>query len=325
MNKAQWWEKYGENIKCTLCPHYCVLKNNVYGKCGVRVNKNGKLELPGYGMITAQAADPVEKKPLYHFYPSSSVWSIGFAGCNLKCPYCQNYSISTAPAGTGVYQNPPDPVLKAEQSGCSIIAYTYSEPSIHYEYITETALLARQHGLKNILVTNGMLNPEPWKKLLAEMDAVNIDLKSFEPSYYSTVLDGSLNAVKKNIISAVEKTWVEITVLVVPGDNDNPEQFKMLVNWIEKISADIPLHLSAYYPSWKYTKEPTGLKKLTELAGIAREKLNFVYLGNTGTDNNTICPVCGSEVIKRRYYFTENYLENGKCPECGNKLPGIFS
>ena len=325
MRRAQWWVKYRESIKCTLCPHYCLLNEDEYGKCKIRLNKNGKLRIPGYGKITAQAADPVEKKPLYHFFPSSQVWSIGFTGCNLKCPFCQNYSISTASAVSGIYQSPLDSVLKAVNASCGIIAYTYSEPSIHIEYIMDTAALAREYGLKNVLVTNGMLNPEPWEKLITIMDAVNIDLKSFEASYYSKVLDGSLNTVKKNIVSAARATWVELTTLVIPDDNDDPEVFKTQVNWIKEISADIPLHLSAYYPSWKYTKEPTGINKLKDFRNIAMEKLNFVYLGNIGAENNTSCPDCGYEVIKRRYYYTGNYLNKGKCPECGFAIPGVFT
>lgn len=324
MSLARWWKETDDTVVCLLCPHACSLKPGREGLCRARIGGNRTLEIPGYGFLTAESPDPIEKKPLYHFLPGETVWSVGFAGCNMNCPFCQNSRIAMSPPGTGVFVSPRETVDRARQIGARMIAYTYSEPTVHIEYIEDTALEAAQAGLKNVLVTNGCLNPKPARELLAHIDGVNIDLKSWDSTYYQGVLGGKLASVKKFIEIAVELCWVELTTLVVPNDNDGTEEMAAMCDWISSLSRQIPLHLSAYHPAKKYQRPPTTPRSLNTLAEIAGEKLNFVYIGNIGVENNTVCPECGQTVIRRSYYNTELKMIDGRCPSCGTAVPGIF-
>ena len=322
---AEWWTKKNGKIKCLLCPHLCELSPGESGICGVRkAGKEGKLKLPAYGMISAESADPVEKKPLYHFHPGESVWSVGFTGCNMLCPFCQNFRISRAEPGIGRFKNPEEVVSETFLSGSRLLAFTYSEATVHYEFLLETASAAHEAGLKTILVTNGNLNPKPAGELLSLMDGVNIDLKSWNSVYYNKVLGGNLPTVKAFIEEAAARCWVEITTLVIPEDNDAAADITAMSRWIASISKDIPYHLSAYYPSYKYSRAPTRVPVLKALGLEAAKELNYVYLGNTGIENNTHCPNCSKVVIQRKSYRAESLLIDGKCPVCGTKIPGVF-
>ncbi len=322
--EAEWWIEKDGKITCLLCPHYCLLSDCDAGVCGVRIAVDGKLTLPGYGKLTAAAADPVEKKPLYHFHPGESVWSVGFAGCSMSCPFCQNHRISMAGPSEGVFRSPEDVVNDTLACGSGILAFTYSEPTVHFEYLLRTAGIAHDSGLKTVLVTNGNLNLKPAQNLLSVMDAVNIDLKSWDEAYYKKVLNGRLNTVKAFIEESLARNWVEITTLVVPGDNDDEDELVSMCQWIASLSANIPLHLSAYFPSYRYQKPATSESVMIKMQKKAREALNFVYLGNMGRENGTQCPGCSAEIIRRKYYRTESLLIEGRCPECGTEIPGVF-
>ncbi|MCD6342724.1 MAG: AmmeMemoRadiSam system radical SAM enzyme [Spirochaetaceae bacterium] len=322
--EAEWWTEKNGEITCLLCPHYCLLSDGDTGICGVRQAVDGGLTLPGYGMLTASAADPVEKKPLYHFYPGETVWSVGFTGCNMDCPYCQNYRISRARPSAGVFRSPEEIVSDTISCGSEMLAFTYSEPTVHYEYLMKSAEIAHNAGLKTILVTNGNINLKPARNLLSLMDAVNIDLKSWDDAYYRTILRGNLNTVKDFIEESLAHSWVELTTLIVPGDNDNVEELGAMSRWIASLSLNIPLHLSAYHPSYRYQKPATSESVMITMQEKARETLNFVYLGNIGRENGTLCPGCSSEIIRRKYYRTESLIIKGRCPECGTEIPGVF-
>lgn len=271
----------------------------------------------------------MEKKPLYHFYPGSSIFSIGTWGCNLACSFCQNWSIAQETPPT-VELSPAKAVSSAVGAGgrCIGIAYTYSEPAVWYEYVRDTATLAKEQGLKNVLVTNGFINPEPLKELLGVVDALNIDVKAFSDKFYREVCGGKLKPVKKTVELAASVAHVEITCLVIPGVNDSTEEIGALAQWLRAINPDIPLHLSRYFPNYKLALPPTPVATLENAYNIARQYLNYVYLGNLGGGHgsNTYCPTCGNLVIDRQYghcFLTQDK----KCSQCGSSLyltGGIF-
>ncbi|OQX29116.1 MAG: AmmeMemoRadiSam system radical SAM enzyme [Spirochaeta sp. LUC14_002_19_P3] len=324
MRRGRWFRQEGGRTTCLLCAHQCSLREGAFGFCGMRRGTAEGIELPAWGRLTAGALDPIEKKPLYHFYPGSPVWSIGFAGCSMDCPYCQNAHIARATATDGKETDPAAVVRRAMDLGVRLLAFTYSEPSIHAEYLIETAEESHRNGLHTVLVSNGMVNPEPAEELVQQIDGINIDLKSWNPDYYRRTLRGNLETVKRFIQIAHEHTWIELTTLVVPGDNDSNDEMRGLCSWVAGLSPDIPLHLSAYYPSHKYTRPPTEAAVLTALAETAREYLNFVYLGNLGGSNHTRCPGCHRDVIRRLGYSTECLATDGRCPGCGEKIAGVF-
>lgn len=275
-------------------------------------------------MVTAEAPDPIEKKPLFHFYPGEMAWSIGFAGCNLHCPFCQNHSIARASPNSGRFTPPSRAVDDAVSSAAKIIAYTYSEPTIHFEYLMDCAYMASSAGLKNVLITNGNLNSKPALELLKRMDGVNVDLKSWRPGYYEETLGGNLKTVKKFIETALAHCWVEITTLVVPEDNDDEDEIESISEWIASLSKDIPFHLSAYHPAYKYTRPATSSSKLKQVYDAASRKLRFVYIGNLGIENSTQCPSCKRSLISRSSYRVKRAMLGDKCPNCGLKIPGVF-
>ena len=321
-----YFEAEGDDAyRCLLCPHTCALAEGRLGRCGVRGVRDGSPWLPHFGRITAAAADPVEKKPLYHFFPGESVWSAGFFGCNMRCPFCQNYRIarSDSPAASDGY-SPEALATVAAESGYRMLAFTYSEPSIHIEYLTECARAARAAGLKTVLVSNGNLCSQPAEELLSLMDGVNVDLKSWDPEYYRKTLGGNRDSVVGFIRTAFRLSWVEVTTLVVPGDNDDEDQMGELAGFIASVSPDIPLHLSAYHPSAEYTRPATSFGTMRRMESTARRHLNFVYLGNMRVENDTECPECGSTVIRRQYYHSEKLMDQGRCRECGYRIPGVF-
>ena len=319
-----YFREQGDRLHCTLCPHKCRIPPGRTGRCGVRGNRSGVPDLPALGYITAWAADPVEKKPLYHFHPGETVWSAGFNGCNLHCPFCQNYRISLSGTVLGEYVPPADLVQSVLDAGGRIIAYTYSEPTVHIEYLLECARLARERGLLNVLVTNGNLNDAPARRLLERMDGVNADLKSWNADYYRRTLGGDLETVKNFITLARELSWVEVTTLVVPGDNDSEAEMESISGWLSSLGPEVPFHLSAYHPSHGYSRPPTAPERMHRLAARARENLDFVYIGNIGAENDTLCPGCGALLIERRYYRTRSRIESGTCPECSRPVPGRF-
>ncbi len=314
-------------ITCQLCPHACRLSEGTLGRCRQRTVRAGRIVSLNYGLVSSIAIDPIEKKPLYHFYPGSEILSVGSLGCNLHCRYCQNYHIAQEQAETKQLQ-PAELVALAQAAQRNTnnigIAFTYNEPTVGFEFVLETAKLAKAKGLKTVLVTNGYLQPEPWLELLAHMDALNIDVKAFTEEAYRELCGASLAPILRNVEVAQEHSHVELTYLVVPDINDDPQVFKRFAAWVAALSPDIPLHLTRYFPSYKLKTAPTPLTTLEQLAQLAREHLNFVYLGNVGLSEETFCPQCGKLLIQRGMApVVTKGLMRGKCTECGRSFPTI--
>ncbi len=312
-------------ISCSLCPHRCRLKPGGRGICGVRTNHQGEMELPYAGCVSAIAMDPVEKKPLFHFYPGSQVFSVGFYGCSFSCPFCQNFSISQH-YSTDRIISPEDLVKFAMEREAGMIAYTYNEPTVHIEYIIECSKQAKEKSMKNVIVTNGHLNKEPAEMLFGYMDAANIDLKSINPEFYRKEIKGNLEPVKETISIASGLSHVEVTTLVIPGKNDSDEEIEQIAVFLSGIDENIPLHLSAYYPTYKYSIPSTPSSRIFDLVKIARTHLKYVYPGNVGNDaSDTLCGKCHSVLIERRGYSVR--VRNGdraRCDTCGEALPYLI-
>lgn len=322
---ADFQEPIGDKVKCKLCPHQCLIKNGDSGICRVRKNKDGTLYTVNYGEISSIGVDPIEKKPLYHFYPASRILSLGTYGCNFKCQFCQNWKISQENPPT--QRLTPEKVIElAEQKNVKSIAYTYSEPVVWYEFVKETAEKAAKKGLKNVLVTNGFINPKPLENILPYIDAANVDLKSFNNDFYKKYAGGRVEPVKETIKTMANNIHLEITTLLINDLNDDREELEKLFEWIADLNKSIPLHLSRYFPAYKMDKPATEIKTMENAYDLARKYLDFVYLGNLRTSGkgNTYCPQCGKELISRDGYNTEVFLEKGECPECNYEIAGVF-
>lgn len=281
---AMYFDKIEDSkVHCYLCPHNCVIKPGVLGACRARKNINGELYSLNYGKITSLAMDPTEKKPLYRFHPKSLVLSAGTFGCNLKCSFCQNWEIAHENPHTVDF--PPEMLVEKavelKEDGNIGIAYTYNEPSIWFEYVYDSAKLARSRGLVNILVTNGFISREPLEDLLPYVDAMNIDVKAYTASFYQDICKATLQNVKETVELAAPKCHVEVTTLVIPGLNDALEEIEELSRWLASISPEIPLHLSRFFPNYKMNdKPPTPRETLERAKEKALGHLKYVYLGN---------------------------------------------
>lgn len=272
---------------CNLCPHHCALAEGQVGFCHTRRNEGGQIKSLNYGRVTSLAIDPIEKKPVYHFYPGSVILSLGSFGCNMACPFCQNHTISQGGEQEVRWQISPEQLAElaqetSQQYGSIGVAFTYNEPLLSYEYLRDTLPLLHQAGQKAVLVTNGQIEEEPLTKLLPYVDAMNIDLKTFAEKTYAK-LGGSLQAAQRTIQMAAEAgVHVEVTTLVVPGISDDMNEFCAEVDWLAGVSREIPLHLSRYFPRYQYKASATQLDKLYELQRIAQKRMKYVYLGNVG-------------------------------------------
>lgn len=269
---------------CPICPHLCALEEGQTGICQARKNSKGVVVSINYGKITSIGLDPIEKKPLARFMPGSQILSVGSFGCNLSCPFCQNYTIASSNDEISVRAVSPEELVNMAvgmiQDGNIGIAYTYNEPLIGYEYVSDCARLVRQRNLKNVLVTNGYVNPKPLEELLPFIDAMNIDLKAFTQEFYSK-LGGRLEPVKKSIVTAAKTCHVEVTTLIIPGENDSEEEMQALSGWLAGLDPDIPLHISRFFPRHIYgDRSPTPVSTIIRLAEVASNKLNHVYTGN---------------------------------------------
>jgi len=325
MRAADFWEKTDDGrVRCLLCPHACRLAEGQTGLCRVRTVRAGKLTAAAYGLISSAGVDPIEKKPLYHFHPGADIFSIGGWGCNFACAFCQNWTISQQVLDDSRQVQPKEIVTRAGAGDSIGIAYTYNEPLIAYEFVTDCARLARERGLANVLVTNGFIRPEPAARLLPLIDALNIDVKSMEDSFYRTHCRGRLEPVKAFAAQAKQAgRHVEITNLVIPGLNDEEHLFAELADWVvDALGAETPLHLSAYRPMYKMEAPPTDPGILRKAYRICAQRLNYVYLGNVAGNAgaSTLCPGCGTVLVERYGYRTRIAglnTDEGKCSVCG--------
>jgi len=325
--KARFYHRENQKIRCRVCAHNCLLGEGQMGLCGARRVEGGELCLLNYGVCVAAAVDPVEKKPLYHFYPGSDIFSLGTWGCNFQCPFCQNWALARGDYSRGGEKFTPEEILsrlqKLRKDNCIGIAYTYNEPAIWFEFLHDTARLAKQNGYVNALVTNGYLSSEALEELSPYLDALNVDVKAFSEEFYRNYCRGRLNAVKETVERCAGRFHLEITYLVIPTLNDSRKEVSQLVNWIAGLNPDIPLHFSRYVPGYRLNLPPTPVKTLDELRCLAMEKLNYVYLGNVPGHPaaNTWCPSCQALLIERKGFgAVMRNLEDRRCSSCGEEI-----
>ncbi len=339
MKEAKLYKKLNGNaVQCLACNHKCVIPEGKTGICGARKNIKGKL----YSLVHSRAAalhiDPIEKKPLFHFLPGSLALSFGTLGCNFACRFCQNDDISQALKGKslpeselGEFIPPKEIIVYAKKYNIPTIAYTYNEPTVFAKYAYETMKLAKENGLKNVWVSNGFFSKETLDLIAPYLDAINIDIKSFSEDFYHTIVGAQLEPVKENIKEVYKRNiWLELTTLVIPGYNDSKKELSQIAEFIKNISPDIPWHISRFFPAYKMVDVlPTPKQTLLEAYTIGKETgLNYVYLGNMPNSKyeSTYCPKCKRLLIERLgFEILANYLEEGKCPDCQEKIPGVFN
>ncbi|MBP6871271.1 MAG: AmmeMemoRadiSam system radical SAM enzyme [Bacteroidales bacterium] len=331
VHPASYSVKLQENkVKCTLCPHLCVIADGKTGLCRVRKNDGGTLISEVYGKACCLRFDPIEKKPLYHFYPGSSILSVGSVGCNLRCKFCQNWEISQTCAEDYPYLKPAsvDEIIRmaGERHDNAGIAFTYNEPVIWFEFMVDIARKSKEKGLRNVMVSNGYINAAPLSELLGCIDAFNIDLKAFTDDFYRRVTGGRLQPVK-DTLSMIRKhnRHLELTHLVVTDLNDDDDQFEEMVRWIGgELGPETPLHLSRYFPNFELENKATPLPKLLHLYEMATQYLRYVYLGNVAADEGriTVCPDCGASLIERIGYSTykKGLDAKGRCRKCSRPV-----
>ncbi|MFH1844855.1 MAG: AmmeMemoRadiSam system radical SAM enzyme [bacterium] len=327
--EALYWRTEGADaVRCELCPTGCRLRRGRVAPCGSRANVDGAMLPTQYGRVVSAGVDPMEKKPLYHFLPGAPILSIAASGCNLHCQYCQNWNISQCETGRAETRTPEQVLALARQHNSCGVAYTYSEPLVWYEFVRDTAERMHAANLKNVIVSNGFCNEAPLRELLTLIDAANIDLKSMDERFYRRVCKARLEPVLTAIRLCHELgVHLEVTNLVIPGQNDSDEQIQRLVDFLADLDESIPLHLSAYRPAYKFTAPPTSPETLQRAAELARRKLLYVFVGNVLLDgeSDTVCPHCRSRVIERSGYRTVNRLTaEGACPDCGHRLPVVL-
>ena len=321
----------GDVVRCLICARKCYIKPGGRGFCYTKENRGGRMYTLIYGELTAMAVDPIEKKPLNHFYPGSLAFSISSFGCSFRCPWCQNWHLSMAKPGevATTYVEPERVVEMAKKEGCVSIAYTYNEPIISLDYVYDTARIARREGVKNVLVTNGYISMEALEEVVPYIDAVNVDWKAFNEKTYRRYCKGQLQPV----LNATEEmkrrdVHVEVTNLIIPGVNDDPEEIRSLARYlVDHLGPDTPLHITRFFPYYKFSlRSPTPVETLVRAREMAMEEgVKFVYVGNVpGEDyDSTFCPSCGKVVIKRFGYdiIEWNLTEDMRCKFCGEKIP----
>ena len=336
--EARWWEPLGTGgaVRCRLCPRGCAIAPGGRGYCRARSNFDGKLFTLVYGAaVSANSWDPIEKKPLYHVLPGTRVTSVAAAGCDLACIFCQNWEISQAyPEATPHDRLSPEQIVAAaRRAGSSAVAYTYTEPTVFYEYMLDTARLARKAGLRNLWITCGYIEEKPLRELAGVLDAANVDLKGFTDEFYRKYCDAERAPVMRTI-KVLRELGVhqEITNLVIPGANDDEQSVRAMCKWlVAEVGADVPLHFSRYHPDYKMRSPgPTPLETLVRLRAIAREEgLKFVYIGNAAAQDGgtTRCPKCSAALVERGYGYEvdkQRVRPDGTCPDCGARVPGIW-
>lgn len=337
---ARWWQALQKNVEetkvqCTLCPRDCILREGQRGACFVRKNEGGKLVLTSYGRSSGFCIDPIEKKPLNHFYPGSSILSFGTAGCNLACKFCQNWDISRSrDVDRMVDTASPEGIAGAAAAyGAQSVAFTYNDPVIFAEYAIDTAIACRQRHIKTVAVTAGYIRLAPAREFFSWMDAANVDLKAFSDTFYSRLCGGHLQPVLEvlSLIQHETPCWLEITTLLIPGENDSTAELQALSSWIfRELGPDVPLHFTAFHPDWKMNETPrTPLATLTRARRIAMDAgLHYVYTGNVHDTEGgtTFCPTCHAALIERDWHIIRHHdlPGNGRCPHCQTTIAGHF-
>jgi pyruvate formate lyase activating enzyme len=335
LHEARWWEAEASGrAHCYLCPRHCRIRPGQAGFCFIRVNEGGKLYSLGYGSPAALQVDPIEKKPLNHFLPGTRVFSMGTAGCNMGCFFCQNWDISKSRADqVRSREIPPEEVpLLAKEYGCESLAFTYNEPTIWGEYVVDICAAAEEHGLKRVMVSNGYITREAFHDIYDHIDAANIDLKAFTEAFYGKTTLTHLQPVLDTLVWLKKETpvWLEITNLMIPALNDDPDETRRLAEWIlEHLGPDVPLHFTAFHPDFKLRDKPrTPPETLHRARQIAMDAgLHFVYEGNIFSESaNTYCPGCGTVLVRRSWHdVLQNRMRSGSCPECEMPIPGVWS
>jgi pyruvate formate lyase activating enzyme len=322
-------------IRCEVCPRYCKLHEGQRGLCFVRARRGDEIILTTYGRSSGFCIDPIEKKPLNHFLPGSAVLSFGTAGCNLTCKFCQNWDISKARAFDRLteYASPEAIAAAAEHHGCRSVAFTYNDPVIFFEYATDVAEACRARGIKTVSVSAGYMCAEPRAEFYRHIDAANIDLKGFTENFYKRLCSAELEPVLETLayLKHETSTWLEITTLLIPGENDSPREIEALSAWVmEQLGADVPLHFTAFHPDWKMLdKPPTPAATVLEACRIARVAgLRYVYSGNIHDEatQSTYCHGCGALLIGRDWHAITSWrlADDGRCPRCGTVCAGVF-
>ncbi|MHC5158001.1 MAG: AmmeMemoRadiSam system radical SAM enzyme [Planctomycetota bacterium] len=334
LKKAVLWEPSGDLVHCFLCNWNCKIANGKKGRCFVRKNIDGTLYSLNYDKLCAANPDPIEKKPLFHFQPGTKSFSIAAPGCNFQCVFCQNWQISQMPQLQndleGSEYTPQQIVNAALQSGCKSIAYTYTEPTVFMELCEETATLAKQNGLSIVFVSNGFMTTEAIDFARPWLDGINVDLKAFSETYYHDLCKAKLQPVLDTITTIAQQTdiWMEITTLVVPGQNDSDEELKSIAEFIAGLSVDIPWHVSRFYPQYKMTDtKPTNGTSLERAIDIGKEAgLRYIYVGNLpgARAESTYCYSCGALLIERTgYHVVKNVIDDYRCPQCNAEIAGF--
>jgi pyruvate formate lyase activating enzyme len=328
----------GGAVQCRVCEHFCAVHPGESGKCGVRHNDDGTLYLTVYGNAIALNLDPVEKKPLFHFLPGGQILSIGTYGCNFHCPFCQNWNMSQQRQLNeradflGRTASPEMLVETCRHYGATMIAYTYNEPTVFFEYTYDTAKLAHEHGLRNVYVSNGFMSGEMLEMIEPYLDGINVDLKAFTEQFYQEQCQARLEPVKRNIRTIAQETgiWIEVTTLLIPGLNDSEEELTALAGWLAGVNPDIPWHVSAFHPDYQMLdRPPTSRAALARAYDIGKGAgLHYVYVGNVmdADRESTYCPQCSEPLIRRRAYtVNERWPERGKCPRCDRSVAGVWA
>ncbi len=324
MHEAMFYSKDKNYVYCHLCPHHCKLRQGQRGRCKVRINRDGKLFTENYEKVTSYHFDPIEKKPLFHFYPGSTIFSFGSFGCNFSCDFCQNWEIVENKNNYLTISR--EDILTLSKASSSIgIAYTYNEPTINYEFMYDTMRMVKDEDYLNVVVTNGFINREPLLKILPYIDGMNIDLKSNSENFYKLICNGSLKPVKDTIRLASLYTHVEVSNLIIDGKNSSDDEMDEISSFIAEVNPNIPLHLNRYFPQYKMEDHATEIDTLVHLRNVAKRKLNHVYIGNVwGVFNDTMCPECKNTLITRHLTTEVVGIENGRCTNCGYQVYGRF-
>ncbi len=324
-------------VQCQACEHFCAVKPNEAGKCGVRRNVDGRLNLIVYGEPVAVHVDPIEKKPLFHFHPGAQVLSIGTYGCNFRCPFCQNWQMSqqrgfSADLGSlGKQASPEGLVETCLRERIPLIAYTYNEPTVFFEYTFDTARLGHEHGIKSVYVSNGFMSMAALDAIEPYLDAINVDLKAFSEEFYAEQCQARLEPVKRNIAHIATETdiWIEVTTLLIPGLNDSEDELRAAAEWLAGVDPDMPWHISAFHPDFEMLDRPrTPSASLQRAYDIGKEAgIHYVYVGNVmdADRESTHCTKCGATLVRRHWYnVEEQWTERGICQQCGTAVAGVW-